>query len=102
MTHLVTPDDPFGPFLSPLHRYILRNAEPITWSNAYQVALVPLAPLGLQAYLLQYAGTRIWRAAIGVVGCTLMLNAWVGYRFEREHPALSTSGGTRDDADGVL
>lgn len=84
MTNLLpTRDDPFGPILSPLHHHILRTARPITLSNAHQVALIPLLPLGLQAYLLQYNGTRIYRIAAGLVGVTLMVNAWIGYRFDR-------------------
>lgn len=42
-----------------------------------------MIPLGIQAYLLQYEGTRMFRMAVGVVGVTLMINAWIGYRFER-------------------
>ena len=91
MTSLLpTPEQPFGPFLSPLHHYILRTAEPIALSNAHQVAVVPLIPLGLQAYLLQYEGTRIWRMAVGVVGAAWMMNAWISYRFVREYTCCST------------
>lgn len=83
---LPSPEQPFGPLLSPLHHYILRTAEPITLSNAHQLAIIPLIPLGLQAYLLQYEGTRIWRMAVGMVGVTLMMNAWMSYRFVRKSP----------------
>lgn len=78
---LPTKEEPFGPLLSSLHHHILRTAEPISWSNVHLVAVIPLLPLGLQAYLLQYDNTRIWRMAVGVVGVYLMMGAWMGYRF---------------------
>lgn len=91
INHLPTRYDPFGPLLSPLHHYVIRTAEPITWPNAHQVALIPLLPLGLQAYLLQYEGTRKYRIAIGLVGLSLMVNAWIGYRFDRTSSSDSDS-----------
>jgi hypothetical protein len=78
---LPTKEDPFGSLLSPLHHYILRTAEPISWTSVPQLAIIPLLPLGIQAYLLQYNNTRIWRMAVGVVGVYLMMGAWMGYRF---------------------
>lgn len=80
----------FGPLLSTLHHHIIRTAEPITWSNVHQVAVVPMIPLGIQAYLLQHEGTRPYRLAVGVVGVTLMLNAWFGYRLARESASFSS------------
>jgi hypothetical protein len=90
---LPTQTDPFGWPLSQLHHYIVRTAEPISWSDIPQVAVFPILPLGIQAYLLQYPNTRIWRTAVGVVGIYLMMGAWTGYRFacmlphrfEKEH-----------------
>jgi hypothetical protein len=80
---LPTKEQPFGPLLSSLHHYILRTAEPISWSNVHQIAVIPMLPLGIQAYLLQYSNTRIWRMAVGIVGVYLMMGAWIGYRFTR-------------------
>jgi hypothetical protein len=80
---LPTPSEPFG-FLEPLHQYILANAQPISVTNAYQLSLIPLIPLALQTYLLQIPGTRSYRAALAVVGITLIIRAFLSYRFPSE------------------
>ena len=76
-------DRPFGP-LEPVHRYILDHAGPITLANAFQAMIVPCAPLGVLAYLLQFQGTRPWRIAIAVLGLALIVRSVVSFRFYRE------------------
>jgi hypothetical protein len=74
---------PFGP-LNPLHEYIIAHAEDITLGNAVYALGIPFAPLGLQAFLLQHEGTRVWRGAVAVLGLALILRAWTGYRLIRK------------------
>ncbi|WWD08865.1 hypothetical protein V865_006979 [Kwoniella europaea PYCC6329] len=75
-----SPSTPFGPF-QPLHEYAIANAESISWDNWYNLFVIPLVPLYIQALLLRYEGTRYYRIAVGVVGITLLGRAVVGYRF---------------------
>lgn len=70
-------------FLQPLHSFILDRAKPIHIGNAHKL-LLPLAPLGLEAFLLRYNGTQLYRVALAGVTIVLMLDAWSGLRFVRE------------------
>jgi hypothetical protein len=79
---------PYGPF-TPLHHHILAHAIPITRENAVWALVAPFSPLGVQAFLLQYRGTRMWRAAIGVLGVLMILRTWMGYRFAGEFGVAS-------------
>lgn len=83
MTLLPSSQSPFG-LLQPIHGYIVDHAQPICLANAHRVVILPLLPLGIQAYLLQYHNTQLYRVAIGAVGVLLMLDAWRGYRFVGE------------------
>ncbi|WVQ78750.1 hypothetical protein IAT38_000837 [Cryptococcus sp. DSM 104549] len=80
MPLLPTPSAPFGP-LEPIHTHILTHATQLTWSNAYQLFVIPFLPLYVQALLLRYEGTRAWRMALGVLGVGLIVNAGVSFRF---------------------
>lgn len=71
---------PFGP-LQPLHEYALAHAVEVAPSNLVQLLLIPTLPFGVQIFLLQYDRTRMFRIAAAAVGCTLMLRAWMSYRF---------------------
>ena len=74
---------PYGP-LQPLRDYSLAHAQPVTPQNvAYLV--IPLLPIGVQAILMQYEGTRLYRAALGVLGLGLMIPAGLGHRFVGEY-----------------
>lgn len=75
---------PYGP-LQPFREYILSHSVPITWQNLPYAALLPIIPIGLQAYLLQSGGTRVWRIALAVLGLSFLWNAVTGYRFVREY-----------------
>lgn len=79
---MLTFSGPYGP-LQPLREYSLANARPITPYNIAYL-LIPLIPLGLQAYLLQFKGTKGYRAALGMLGIGLMSSAGIGYRFVGE------------------
>jgi hypothetical protein len=74
---------PFGSgLLNTLHDRLLEADElNLTACVLWVVAMAPLLP---QAYLLLAPGTRPARAAIGVLGLSLIVNAWMQYRFTSE------------------
>jgi len=81
MSILPTLERPFGP-LNPVHEYILGNARPLTPYNAHHLILIPMGPLAAQCLLLQYPNTRHYRAALAVLGITLLIKGVVSYRFD--------------------
>ncbi len=80
MPFLPTSEAPFG-FLNPLHAYVLNNAGPITSTNWPRVLILPLVPVTVQCYLLQFPDTQLYRIGIGAVGVTGLLQTWTHYRF---------------------
>ncbi|EIW69062.1 hypothetical protein TREMEDRAFT_15322, partial [Tremella mesenterica DSM 1558] len=71
---------PFGPF-NFIHEYNLSHAKNLTFTNWPCLYVIPLIPLGVQAYLLQFENTRRWRLALGALGLGLIVKAWCDYRF---------------------
>ena len=90
---------PLGPF-NPIRDYILTHAQPLTTTNWPYFLLLPIAPLGVQAYLLQFENTRKWRVAIAVGALGLMGKTYSSYRFAGECirnlalPCRVSEGGT--------
>ncbi|ORX36319.1 hypothetical protein BD324DRAFT_628280 [Kockovaella imperatae] len=80
MPILPSPEAPFG-LLEPLHRHMIQDAQPITSSNWVPVLIVPLFPMAIMAFLLQYENTRIYRLPLGIVGLAIMGHSHVCYRF---------------------
>lgn len=80
---LPSSDRPFG-FLNPFHAYILDHTEPLTSTNWLLDFGLPLFPLVIQTYLLQFENTRSWRIAAGILGLMVLTNALTKYRFEGE------------------
>ncbi|WVQ94491.1 hypothetical protein IAU59_001570 [Kwoniella sp. CBS 9459] len=79
---LFTPTTPFGPF-TPIREYALANSSPIDGSNWYHLFIFATTPLYVQALLLRYEGTRIYRSAAAVLGIYLLWNAGLHLRFEQ-------------------
>ncbi|WVF66882.1 hypothetical protein IAT40_001625 [Kwoniella sp. CBS 6097] len=79
---LFTPSTPFGPF-TPIREYVLANSTPINGGNWYHLFIFATAPLYVQALLLRYEGTRIYRSAVAVIGIYLLWNAGLHLRFEQ-------------------
>jgi hypothetical protein len=92
LDYLIPSDSRSFGLLQPMNTYILEHAQPLTWSNWPNLLLWPIIPLGIQALLLQYEGTRGARAALGVVGLGMMLYAWAGYRFDGESCSVRADG----------
>ena len=80
---LPTAEAPFG-FLEPIHQYILRNATPLTKTNWPMLFFLPLAPLGLVTYLIQFEDNRRYRLPLSIVGIAMMIHAASHYRFDGE------------------
>ncbi|OCF34666.1 hypothetical protein I316_03709 [Kwoniella heveanensis BCC8398] len=79
---LFTPSTPFGPFTH-IREYVLANSRPIDSNNWYHLFILSTAPLYVQALLLRYRGTRLYRSAVAVLGIYLLWDAGLHLRFEQ-------------------
>lgn len=82
MSVLPSQSAPFG-FLEPIHRYLVDNAQPFNTATA-SVLNYSTGLLFLQAWLVQFPGTRLLRVAVGVLGIWVSFATWSTVRFVGE------------------
>lgn len=78
----MSPSSPYGP-LQTLHEQIISTAQPVTPLTVHYFAY-PIAPLFIQAYLLQFQNTRKYRLPFGLISAYFVWLVWKGYRFHGE------------------